>query len=143
MADTGFYLDRKMKAWLYPFPDFITTRPPYGPMQEEIIRLDRSLRIDLNSRTNDGLLEDLGAILKRGVERWKSFKGWRGAKESFSGFAFSAILVDIGKHRRNEPDLEWCDAQELDWELCQARSVEKAKKRFQYNHFVKIGNFIS
>ena len=101
-------------------------------MQEEIERLDYRLKLDLSNHTDDGLREDLSAVLKRGVEMWKSSKGWRGSKESFSVFNYSAFLINIGKHRRNEPHIEWCDAQELESELNQARTVEKAKKRFQY-----------
>ena len=101
-------------------------------MQEEIERLEHRLKLDLSSRTDDGLREDLSAVLKRGVEMWKSSKGWHGRKETFSIFNYSALLINIGKHRRNEPDIEWCDAEELEFELNQARTVEKAKKRFQY-----------
>lgn len=101
-------------------------------MQEEIERLDNRLKLDLGNATDDQLREDLSALLKRGVEIWKSFKGWRGGKEEFSVYNYSALLISIGKHRRNEPQIEWCDAQELESELNQARTVEKAKKRFQY-----------
>ena len=101
-------------------------------MQEEIQRLDHRLELDLGNRTDDGLRADLGAVLERGVEVWKSSKGWRGGKGTFSVYDYSAILINIGKHRRNEPQWEWCDAQELESELNQARTVEKAKKRFQY-----------
>ncbi len=101
-------------------------------MREQIEDLDHRLKLDLSNRTDDGLREDLSAILKRGVDIWKSSKGWRGSKETFSIFNWSALLINIGKHRRNEPDIEWCDAQELELELNQARTVEKAKKRFQY-----------
>ena len=119
-----------MKAWLYPFPDFFNSRPPYGPMQEEVERLDHRLKIHLSNRTDDGLREDLGIILKRGAEKWKGFKEW-GDKEAFSVLDPSAILVDIGQHSRNEPNISLCDADDLDWHLREARSVEKAKKRFQ------------
>ncbi len=131
-----------MKAWLYPFPDFISphSQPPYKPMHEEIGSLDLRLKIDLQNRTDNSLRRDLDAILKRGVDVWKSSKGWRGGKETFSVYSYSAILVNIGKHRRNEPNIEWCDAQELDLELCQARSQDNAKKRFQYVQYVKMDN---
>ena len=101
-------------------------------MQEEIERLDHRLRLDLSKPTDDGLREDLSAVLKRGVEMWKRSKGSRGSKETFSIFNWSALLFNIGKHRRNEPDIKWCDAEDLESELNQARTVEKAKKRFQY-----------
>ena len=134
VADSKFYLDRKMKAWLYPFPDFFSPRPPrppYGSMQEEVETLDDRVNKDLNNNTDDGLREDLKVILKRGVAKWKGFKELRG-KEAFSVWNSSAILVDIASHKRNEPYLLWADAEDLDWHLREPRSVEEAKKRFQF-----------
>lgn len=117
-------------------------------MEKEVERLDHQLNIDLSSPTDDSLKEDLEIILKRGFERWKGVKEWHyegegDGKEAFSFYNNSAIVVDIGQHKRNEPDIQLCDADDFDTHLRQARSVEKAKKRFQFVHFAKIGNSIS
>lgn len=137
-----FYLGRKLKDWLYPLPDFFSPRPPYGPMQEEVKRLERRLSMDINNRIEDGRREDLAVILKRGVERWKVFKEL-GGREAFSTYNYSAMLVDIGRHRRNEPSISWCDAEELDLQLRKARNVNEAKKRFQFVYSVQSGNCLS
>ena len=108
-------------------------------MQEEVERLDHSLKIHLSNHTDDGLREDMEIILKRGAEMWKGFKQWVG-KEAFSYSYPSAILVDIGQHSRNEPDISFCDADDLDLHLREARSVEKAKKRFQSVRSFEMGN---
>ena len=112
-------------------------------MQEEVKELERRLSTDLNDRTNDGLREHLAVILKRGVERWRVSKEWRGGREAFSNYPYNVILVDIGQHRRNEPSLTWCDAEELDSQLRKVRKVEKAKKRFQCVFSVNSGNTLS
>lgn len=139
-ANLRFYLERKQKEWLYPLPDFLSSRPPYRPMQEEVRRLERHLSTDLNDRTDDVLQEDLAMILRRGVERWRVFKESRGGREAFSIYPYNVILVDIGQHRRNDPSITWCDAAELDSQLRQVRKVEKAKKRFQCVYLVNSGN---
>lgn len=108
-------------------------------MQEEVERLDHRLKNHLSNHTDDGLREDMGIILKRGAERWKGFKEW-GGKEAFSFGYRSAMLVDIGQHSRNEPDISICDAEDLDLQLREARSVEKAKKRFQSVRSIEMGN---
>lgn len=108
-------------------------------MREEVERLDHRLKIHLSTHTDDGLREDLGIILKRGAERWKGLKE-RGGKEAFSFWYPSAILVDIGQHSRNEPSISLCDAEDLDLHLREARSVEKAKKRFQSVRSIEMDN---
>lgn len=121
----------------------MSQRPPYGPIQEEVKRLERRLGVNLNERTDDGLRENLDIFLKRGVERWRVSKDGRGEREDFSTYPYNAILVSIGKHTRNEPSIDWCSAKELNSELCQARTKEKAKKRFQFVSSVKNGGSLS
>lgn len=51
--------------------------------------------------------------------------------KKFSAGNYSAIVVDVGVNKRSDPDAEWCDAEDLDRHVRQARSIDDAKKRFQ------------
>ena len=121
-------LERKAKEWLYPYPDFITKRPLYDQIREDsnvpglisdLIR-DTGLENDLS----DSLLNNIEWILTKGFEKWSQ-------KKRFSVGHTSAVVVDVGQHKRSDPDVEWCDAEDLDRHVRQARSVDDAKKRFQ------------
>lgn len=132
LADDCVTLDRKVKDWLYPFPDFISREPPYGSMKEIQKALPSRLDVELKDHPDDDLRTKLGVIFDRAIERWKIAKTLDGYEESFSWNNWAAIIVDVGQHRRDQPYIEWCDAEDLDKHLHQARLIENAKKRFQY-----------
>ena len=115
-----FLLDRKAKEWLYPYPDFITNRPPYD-MREEFNAMNRRHDNDSKDSIPQTKIED---ILIRG------FKKWSQADEAFSTDYDSAVVVTVGQHNRSSPEFQWCDAEDLDTLHHQARSIRDAKKRF-------------
>lgn len=98
-------------------------------MEEEEKRLDRRLDIDFEDHPDDSLRKKLEKILYRGVRKWKSVKSYE-REGKFSWNTFSAVIVDVGRHRR-VPDVGLCDADELDLKIREGRTVERAKKRFQ------------
>ena len=125
----SFSLERRAKEWLYPYPDFITKRPPYGPMKEEYDGMARRLESDLQNRLSDSHRTKIKSILERGFEKWSQ-------EQRFSINNYSAVVVDIGHHKRSAPFIREADAEDLDDYLRRARSIDDAKKRFQY---VQIG----
>ena len=148
------YAERRIKDWLYPFPDFIGLQSSYKPIKkvEEELKLriendvqneledsrrkdpDDRLRArivnDLGSDTDDNVRNVLEDIISRGIRRWREPKPFAGREEKFSYLNYAAILVDIGQHQRDKPLIDICDADDLHQRLKQPRSVEEAKKRF-------------
>lgn len=117
-------LERKAKEWLYPYPDFITKRPPYNQMKEEYDGWEHRLEIDLQNHLDESLRMKFKGILTRGFKKWNQ-------ETAFSTGNYSAVVVDVGQHQRSSPNIEWCDAEDLDRHLKQARRIYDAKKRFQ------------
>lgn len=117
-------LERKAKEWLYPYPDFITTRPPYGQITEDFNVMGLTLELGLQNDLSESLLYDFRGILARGFEKWSQVKG-------FSVGNNSSVVVDVGHHQRSDPEFDWCDAEDLETHVRQARSILDAKKRFQ------------
>ena len=122
-------LERKAKEWLYPYPDFITKRPPYDQIRVNFDVMGVTRDIGLENDLSDSLLSNIEWILTKGFEKWSQEKG-------FSGGNDSAVVVDVGHHKRGDPDVDWCDAEDLDRHVRQARSIDDAKKRFQYVEIV-------
>ena len=128
-------LERKIKDWLYPLPDFLDKRPPYKSVGDEFKqgtnsglenRLDRDSILDPHSI----LRERVRRILYRGLAIWKGEKS-RGVKEAFSRGGSSAnFVVDVGRHRRDNLDVHWLDPEDLDEYLRKPRNVESSRKRF-------------
>lgn len=94
-------------------------------MKEEYDGMEHRLEIDLQNRLTDSHRTKFKSILARGFEKWSQEK-------SFSAGNYSAVVVDVGQHKRNDPDIDWYDAEDLDGHLRRARSIRDAKKRFQY-----------
>ena len=125
----SFFLERRAKEWLYAYPDFITKRLPYGPMKEEYDAMEHRLESDLQNRLSDSHRRKIKSILERGFDKWSQ-------EQSFSINNYSAVIVDVGHHNRSAPFISGADAEDLDGYLRRARSIDDAKKRFQY---VQIG----
>ena len=100
-------------------------------MEDEEEGLKRRLDHDLNLHPDDNVQILLKAILNRGIEKWKGSKSQGGGEEGFSWGNWAAVVVDVGQHRRDEPDVTWTDADDLDELLRKARTVKEAKKRLQ------------
>ena len=132
----NIFLERKVKDWLYPLPDFLDKRPPYKSVGDEFKqgtnagldnRLDRDSILDPHSI----LRERVRRILYRGLAIWKGEKS-RGVKEAFSwGGGDDNLVVDVGRHGRYYLDIRWLDPEDLDIKLCKPRHVETSRKRFQ------------
>ena len=122
------YLERKAKEWMYSYPDFITKRPPYDHIETEYHKINEGLEIDLQDHLDTTLQNKFKNILTRGFEKWNEGSN-RGAGK-FSYGNYSATVVDVGQHK--EAEIDYCDAEDLDKHLRKARSIEEAKKRFQY-----------
>ena len=122
--------DRKAKEWMYSYPDFITKRPPYGHIETEYHKINEGLEIGLQDHLDSTLQDKFKNILTRGFEKWNEGSN-RGA-EKFSYGSYSAVVVDVGQHKQGGPDIDPCDAEDLDEHLHKARSIQDAKKRFQY-----------
>ena len=121
-ADKSNYsIDRKVKDWLYPFPDFIGQVPPYN-MREVSDNFEKCLARDLNDHLEDSDREKVIKILTRGINKW------RAQEECFAFYNYSAVLVNVGQQG---PKIRSCDAWDLDWDLRDARTASEAKKRFQ------------
>ena len=108
----------------YPYPDFITKRPSYDQIREDFDVTGLILEIGLQNDLNNSLLSDFEGILARGFEKWSQEKG-------FSAGNYTSVVVDVGHHQRSDPHFDWCDAEDLDIHVRQARSILDAKKRFQ------------
>lgn len=120
-----FFLESKAKEWLYPYPDFITKRPPYD-MREEYDGMHQRHDIDLKDSSPQTKIKD---ILIRGFKKWSQ-------AEAFSTDNNSATVVTVGQHNRSSPDIDWCDAEDLDILHRQPRSIRDAKKMFLYVEIV-------
>ena len=125
----SFSSERRAKEWLYPYPDFITKWLPYGPMKEEYDAMEHRLESDLQNRLSDSHRGKIKSILDRGFEKWRE-------EQKFSINNYSAVIVNVGHHNRSAPFIRGVDAEDLDDYLRRARSIDDAKKRFQY---VQIG----
>ena len=144
--------ERRVKDWLFPLPDFISQQSPYKPLkevEEEFIATDlerkpeESRRKDLEDRLRSRLASELKSdhddtarkvledIIDRGIKIWRGPKPNGGDEERFSWSNWADIVVDVGQHQRYRPSTQLCDADDLDVLLREARSVKKAKKRFQ------------
>ena len=118
-------LERKAKEWLYPYPDFITKRPPYDQIEKEYNGWEHRLEIDLQDHLSESLRMKFKSILTRGFEKWSQ-------ERAFSVGNYSAAVVDVGQHQRSNPNIRWYDAMGLGRYHHQARTIYNAKKRFQY-----------
>ena len=94
-------------------------------MKKEYDGWDDRLETDLQDHLDESLRMKFKSILTRGFEKWSQ-------ERAFSAGNYSAVVVDVGQHQRSNPNIEWCDAEDLDRYLYQARSIHDAKKRFQY-----------
>lgn len=136
-------------------PDFISLQSPYKRLEEVEEDLKGRIPIDIETQPEHSrrkLLEDhlkaclapdLGSddggdvrnvmvdIIDRGIKKWREPKRHGGDEEEFSWSNWADILIDVGQHQRDKPFGDIFDADELDSHLRQARSVERAKKRFQ------------
>ena len=121
--------DRKAKEWMYSYPDFITKRPPYGHIETEYHKINERLGIDLQDYLDSTLQNKFKNILARAFEKWN--KGTNNGAGKFSYGDYSAVVVDVGQHKQGGPDIDPCDAEDLDTHLHRARSIQDAKKRFQ------------
>ena len=148
------HAERRVKDWLYPFPDFIGLQSPYKPIKKVEEELKRRIEIDvqsepddsmrkdpddqlrarivndLNSDTDDNVRNVLNNIISRGIRKWREPKRVWGREEKFSFLNYAAVLVNIGQHQRDKPDIYVCDADDLHQRLKRSRSVAEAKKRF-------------
>ena len=122
--------DRKAKEWMYSYPDFITKRPPYDHIETEYQKTKKRLGIDLQDYLDSTLQNKFKNIVTRGFEKWNEGSN-RGAGK-FSWGNYSAVVVDVGQHKQGAPNIEDYDAEDLDKHLRKARSIQDAKKRFQY-----------
>lgn len=136
-------------------PDWISPKSSYKPIKEVEEELERRIPIDegtepensrrkiLESELRARLASDLGSdddddvrtvledVINRGIRKWREPKRHGGEEERFSWFNYAGVLIDVGQHQRDKPSQYIYDADDLDRHLCQARSVEVAKKRFQ------------
>ena len=115
-----------MKDWLYPFPSFFNQNLRYRSVQNEIEQLDLRLDIDFKNNQNDNLRETLIKILKEGANEWTH------TDESSSKFMWSSVIVRLARHMRGESNVRWCFPELLEEYLHEIRTIEKAKKMFQY-----------
>ena len=129
-------LDRKAKEWMYSYPDFITKRPPYGHIETEYHKINQRLGIDLQAYLDSTLQNKFKNILTRGFEKWS--KGTNKGAMNFGAGNYSAVVVDVGQHKQSDPDIDVCDAEDLDIHLHKARSIQDAKKRFQYVYIAHL-----
>ena len=117
--------DRKAKEWMYSYPDFITKRPPYGHIETEYQKINERLGIDLQDYLDSTLQDKFKNLLARAFENWNKGAG------SFSIGNYTAAVVDVGQYKQSNPDIDPCDAEDLDIHVRRARSIQDAKKRFQ------------
>lgn len=67
-------LERRAKEWLYPFPDFITKKPPYDQIREDFDLTGLTRDIGLENDLSDSLLSGIDWILRKGFEKWSQEK---------------------------------------------------------------------
>ena len=113
----SYSTERRVRDWLYPFPDFISTRPAYE-ITAEIALLDATFKKD---RPETSVL---GAVLWPGVTIWKK-------ANRFNSSNCTSVVVDIAEYERNDPRRHVRVALNIDNDLRMTRSARNAKKRFQ------------
>ena len=116
-------------------PDFFGKRPPYKTVGDEFKQgtdsgLDKRLDMDSILDPHSTLRERVRKILYRGLATWKGEK-FRGEKEAFSWGKYDNLVVDMGRHARDNFYPRWFDAEDLDGHLREPRHVETSRKRFQ------------
>ena len=114
---------------MYSYPEFITKRPPYDHIETEYHKINKRLGIDLQDYLDSTRQTKFKNLLARAFEMWN--KGTNNGAGNFSYGNYSAVVVDVGQHKQGGPDIEDCDAEDLDRHLHRARSIQDAKKRFQ------------
>ena len=132
-------LERKLKDWMYPLPDFIEKLEPYNMDHIESMwreDLGNQLLLDRNNELDPNDQKKLGSILDKGIHKWKSVNEDFRRERSFSAFNFNAVVIDVDELRQSRQRSRTfntrdrtLDAEDFD-ELLRERCRKDKKKRF-------------